>query len=60
LIDSLPEADVLVMGRILHNWELPTKKLLMKKPFQALRPGGAVIIYDSVIDNERLTACLRT
>jgi O-methyltransferase domain len=25
-VDPLPEADVLVMGRILHNWDLSTKK----------------------------------
>jgi SAM-dependent methyltransferase len=51
--DPLPAADVLVMGRILHNWDLPTKKLLVKKVFQALRPGGAIIVYDNFIDNER-------
>lgn len=51
--DPLPTADVLVMGRILHNWDLPTKKLLLKKAYSALPPGGALIVYDPLIDDER-------
>ena len=34
--DQLPQADVLIMGRILHDWDLPTRKLLLKKAHQAL------------------------
>ena len=51
--DPLPAADVLVMGRILHNWELPTKKLLLEKGYRALTPGGALIVYDPLIDDDR-------
>ena len=31
--DPLPCADVLVMGRILHNWDLDTKKALLAKAY---------------------------
>jgi hypothetical protein len=51
--DPLPEADVLVMGRILHNWDIPARKLLLGKAYRALSPGGALIIYDPLIDEER-------
>jgi SAM-dependent methyltransferase len=51
--DPLPGADVLIMGRILHNWDLPTKKLLLEKAYQALPPGGALIVYDPLIDDDR-------
>jgi hypothetical protein len=51
--DPLPVADVLVMGRILHNWDLATKKLLLMKAYHALSPGGALIVYDPLIDDER-------
>jgi O-methyltransferase domain/Dimerisation domain len=54
--DPLPEADVLVMGRILHNWDLRTRKLLLNKAYQALSPGGALIVYDPLIDEERRVA----
>src|SRR2546426_12262995 len=29
--DPLPSADVLVMGMILHDWNLETKRVLLKK-----------------------------
>jgi tRNA A58 N-methylase Trm61 len=51
--DQLPQADVLIMGRILHDWDLPTRKLLLKKAHQALPQGGALIVYDSLIDDAR-------
>jgi len=53
-VDRLPVADVLVMGRILHNWDLPTKKLLLTKAWHALPDGGVAIIYDPLIDEDRL------
>ena len=54
--DDLPPADVLVFGRVLHNWDLTTKKMLLRKAYQALPKGGAVIVYDMLIDDERRTA----
>jgi hypothetical protein len=53
LQDDLPDADVLTMGRVLHNWDLPTKRLLLKKAYQALPQGGALIVYDALIDDAR-------
>lgn len=54
--DPLPSADVLVIGRVLHNWDLPTKKMLLDKAYRSLPKGGAVIVYDMLIDDERKTA----
>jgi len=51
--DDLPMADVIVMGHILHDWDLEAKKTLLKKSFDALPAGGAVIVYDAVIDDDR-------
>ena len=42
----LPSADVIVLGRVLHNWNLETKKMLLAKAYQAVPTGGAVIVYD--------------
>ncbi len=53
LRDRLPGADVLVMGRILHDWDLETKKALVASAFSALPPGGALLVYDRMIDDER-------
>jgi len=55
LRDPLPGADVLVMGRVLHNWDLTTKKLLLTKAYAALPAGGAIIVYERLIDDDRST-----
>ena len=49
----LPSADVLVMGRVLHNWDLATKKMLLAKAYAALPGGGALIVYERLIDDDR-------
>jgi hypothetical protein len=51
--DSLPEADVLVMGHILHDWDLDEKRTLLQKAYDALPDGGALIVYEAIIDDER-------
>jgi hypothetical protein len=51
--EPLPAADVLVMGMILHDWNLDVKMALLKKAYDALPRGGALIVYDHLIDDER-------
>ena len=51
--DTLPKADVIVMGHILHDWDLAQKEVLLGKAFDALPKGGAVIVYDAIIDDDR-------
>jgi hypothetical protein len=51
--DPLPAADVLVMGHILHDWDLHEKRLLLEKAYEALPEGGALIVYEALIDDER-------
>jgi hypothetical protein len=41
------------MGHILHDWNLPQKLELLAKCHAALPPGGALIVYDAIIDDER-------
>ena len=51
--NELPRADVLIMGFILHDWDLPTKRMLIGKAHAALPPGGSLIVYELLIDDER-------
>jgi O-methyltransferase len=51
--DELPKADVVTMGHILHDWDLPTKKMLIEKAFDAIPSGGALIVYEAIIDDDR-------
>jgi hypothetical protein len=53
--DELPTAEVLVMGHILHDWDLEQKRLLLAKAYRALPPGGALIVYEALIDDDRRT-----
>jgi len=51
--DPLPHAEVLIMGHILHDWDLEQKRALVAKAYEAIPPGGALIVYESLIDDER-------
>jgi hypothetical protein len=50
---DLPKADVVMMGHILHDWDLPTKTMLVRKAFDAVPAGGALIVYEAIIDDDR-------
>jgi precorrin-6B methylase 2 len=51
--DPLPQADVICMGNILHDWNLDGKLNLIRSAFEALPDGGALIAIESVIDDDR-------
>ena len=51
--DPLPKADVLIMGHILHDWNLEEKKQLIAKVYEALPEGGAYIVFEALIDDDR-------
>ena len=51
--DPLPPADVLIMGHILHDWNLDEKYMLLRKAYEALPPKGALIVHEALIDDSR-------
>jgi hypothetical protein len=51
--DELPHADVITMGHILHDWSIDEKQMLIVKAYNAIPDGGALIVYDSIIDDDR-------
>jgi hypothetical protein len=51
--DPLPKGDVVMMGHILHDWDLAQKQTLIRKVYDTLPAGGAFIVYDSIIDDDR-------
>ena len=52
-VDELPPADAIVMGHILHDWNLDEKMELLGKAHAALPDGGALIVYEAMIDDGR-------
>jgi hypothetical protein len=51
--DPLPRADAVIMRLILHDWGLERKRFLIARAFEALPSGGAFIVYEWMIDDER-------
>jgi 2-polyprenyl-3-methyl-5-hydroxy-6-metoxy-1,4-benzoquinol methylase len=51
--DPLPKSDIIVMGMILHDWNLEKKKHLIRAAYEALSPGGAFVAIEALIDDER-------
>ncbi len=51
--DEFPKSDVITMGNILHDWNLPNKKMLISKAYNALPEGGAFIAIENLIDDAR-------
>jgi hypothetical protein len=51
--EPLPHTDVVLMGHILHDWNLEEKKALIQTAYEAVPDGGAVVVYESIIDNDR-------
>jgi hypothetical protein len=51
--DPLPQADVFIMGHILHDWNMEEKRMLLTKAYETLPPGGALIVYEAIIDDDR-------
>lgn len=52
--EALPHnVDVITMGHILHDWDVEQKRMLVRKAYEALNPGGAFVVYDAIIDDDR-------
>ena len=51
--EPLPQADVITMGLILHDWNLDRKMHLIRSAYEALPEGGAFIVIENLIDDAR-------
>ena len=51
--DTLPKADIITMGMILHDWNLEKKMHLIRSSYDALAPGGALVAIEALIDDAR-------
>jgi hypothetical protein len=51
--DSFPQADVITMGNVLHGLGTSDKLMLIGKAYDALPKGGALVVIENIIDDER-------
>jgi len=53
LVNDFPKVDAVVIAHTLLNWDDEVKSLLVKKSFEALSPGGALLVVDYFLDSDR-------
>jgi SAM-dependent methyltransferase len=52
--EALPVGfDVHLISNVLHDWDVPVVKQLLAKSFEALEPGGLLVIHDAHINAEK-------
>lgn len=54
LADTLPsDADVHLFSNVLHDWDVPVVRQLLTKSFDALLPGGLVMVHDAFLNADK-------
>jgi predicted nicotinamide N-methyase len=54
LMDPWPAGfDVHLLSNVLHDWDVPVVKTLLRKSFETLSPGGVLIIHDAHLNNDK-------
>ncbi len=51
--EPFPQSDIVTMGNILHSFDMPTKRMLISKAYQALPAGGCLAVIEMILDDER-------
>lgn len=54
--DQFPKSDIIMMGNVLHNWNLEKKQLLIKKAYNSLNDNGVLIVVEKLIDDNEQDA----
>jgi hypothetical protein len=56
---SLPQGDLVVLSRILHDWDDAKSAQILRNVFGALPSGGACLIFDMLLDDDPARGPLR-
>ncbi|XP_073422041.1 acetylserotonin O-methyltransferase-like [Dendrobates tinctorius] len=51
--DPIPEADLFIMARIMHDWTEEKCLTLLRKIYQSCRPGGGVLLVEVLLNEDR-------
>ncbi|NP_990674.2 acetylserotonin O-methyltransferase [Gallus gallus] len=51
--DSIPEADLYILSKILHDWDDEKCRQLLAEVYKACRPGGGVLLVESLLSEDR-------
>ncbi|MEO1524441.1 MAG: methyltransferase [Planctomycetota bacterium] len=48
-----PEADLVLLSNVLHDWDFPEIETLIAKTAGCLKPGGTVVIHEAFLDDDK-------
>lgn len=51
--DPIPQADLIAVGRILHDWSVDKVEQLLGRIFDALPPGGGLLIAEKLLSDDK-------
>ncbi|NXP44282.1 ASMT methyltransferase, partial [Heliornis fulica] len=51
--DSIPEAELYILSKILHDWDDEKCKQLLTKVHKACKPGGGVLLVESLLNEDK-------
>ncbi|XP_017709727.1 PREDICTED: acetylserotonin O-methyltransferase [Rhinopithecus bieti] len=51
--DPLPEADLYILARILHDWADGKCLHLLERVYHTCKPGGGILVIESLLDEDR-------
>ena len=51
--DPLPEADLYALGRIVHDWSEDKIHTLLRKIYERLPEGGALLIAEKLLNDDK-------
>ncbi|XP_071404387.1 acetylserotonin O-methyltransferase isoform X2 [Pithys albifrons albifrons] len=51
--DSIPEAELYILSKILHDWDDEKCKQLLTKVYKACKPGGGVLLVESLLNEDK-------
>jgi len=51
--EPFPRADVITMANVLHDWGTTERKMLIRQAYDALPAGGALVVIEGIIDDDR-------
>jgi SAM-dependent methyltransferase len=52
-LDPWPEADIVLLSNVLHDWDFPEVNEILTKAAETLVPGGLLVIHDAFIDDDK-------
>nr|XP_005999957.1 PREDICTED: acetylserotonin O-methyltransferase [Latimeria chalumnae] len=51
--DFIPEADLYILARIIHDWPEEKNLQLLRKVYEACKPGGGILLIEALLNEDQ-------